>query len=422
MTLRSKNIFPPLSNDEWWEKIKLELKGKDPETVYWKTEEGFTLKPFYTKDDLNTFQDTMSYRNNLLLHSLQHSNSGIGNPIIPLNCEFPTSVLAYLGSEVDKGSNIFYLYTGNTIPSDNEWLVLFSSILQVPHHRFYLSYGLYQNLISRTFDIPASTQPLIHAYKYTLHHAENNYGIDIRFVYEQGGSMCLQLAVLLSGIVDLYEQTEKNKQKLGIFNRDTFTIHLSVSTQLLLEIAKLRAIRILYDLLMRELSVETYPAIHLVAHTANRDQASYDIHNNIIRNTIAALSGIWGGCQEICVLPHIGAQQPVDSFATRIARNIPLLLTHESHVDKVLDPWAGSYHLEIMTDHIINQSWELFHALETEGGTRIAWEKGWLQEQLERFKHASTSHYRQGKKEKIGVSIYSPEDVIIPEEVLTQLF
>lgn len=151
-----------------------------------------------------------------------------------------------------------------------------------------------------------------------------------------------------------------------------------------MEIAKFRAARILWAEILKEFSPKEESSLHafLCAQTCRYNYSAYDPNVNMLRATTEAMSAAIGGCEVISLAPYDSILKTSDSFSLRIARNIQLLMKHESHVDKVVDPSAGSYYLESLTDSITKKAWEIFCEIESAGGFLEAVQKGIIQTKI----------------------------------------
>ncbi|MFK7843920.1 MAG: methylmalonyl-CoA mutase family protein [Rhodothermales bacterium] len=133
----------------------------------------------------------------------------------------------------------------------------------------------------------------------------------------------------------------------------------TTSTSFYLEIARLRAFRLLLSKLICELSpaftsTVSIPFIADVPCDTDVD----DVHSNILRSTTMAMAAVLGGCELVITHPFSGDH--TDASAVRIARNIQLMLKHESHLDHVADPGAGSFYIETLTQKLASEAWTQF--------------------------------------------------------------
>ena len=117
------------------------------------------------------------------------------------------------------------------------------------------------------------------------------------------------------------------------------------------------------------------------------NKTKYDAHVNILRTSTEAMSAVIGGCNSLTVLPYDMAINEPDSFSMRIARNTELILGEEAHFDKYIDPAAGSYYIEKLTDSISQEAWKLFQEIEENGGMLEALKKNAIQGQINEVKN-----------------------------------
>jgi methylmalonyl-CoA mutase len=143
-------------------------------------------------------------------------------------------------------------------------------------------------------------------------------------------------------------------------------ISISIGKSYFVEIAKLRALRILWNNVLQAYGATLAPAEIVVSFT--RDSQDENIHTNMIRAATQTMSAVIGGADRIYVLPANAATGvPSDAFTRRIARNVQHLLQLESYFDKVIDPAAGSYYIEKMTELLAQNAWSQFQRMEKDG-------------------------------------------------------
>ena len=152
----------------------------------------------------------------------------------------------------------------------------------------------------------------------------------------------------------------------------------SVSSNYFLEIAKLRAARMLWANIVKGYEPEKNCAGKMMIHaeTSRWNQSVYDPYVNMLRGTTEAMSAAIGGVHSLEVTPFDRAFEAPTEFAKRIARNVELLLKHESHFDQVVDPAGGSYYIENLTQSIADEAWKLFLEIEEKGGYTEAYKAG----------------------------------------------
>ena len=145
---------------------------------------------------------------------------------------------------------------------------------------------------------------------------------------------------------------------------------MAVSTSFFVDIAKLRALRILWANLLDAYGAGDAPLPLLVAHLARETQAD-DQHTNMIKAGTQSMAAVIGGADRLYVRPaDFFNQEPSSSFTRRIARNVQHILKMESHLDRVGDPGAGSYYIEMLTEKLADAAWREFQELEAKGEFR----------------------------------------------------
>ena len=137
-----------------------------------------------------------------------------------------------------------------------------------------------------------------------------------------------------------------------------------------MEIAKFRAARWLWAEIVAAYNPECKCACKMNAHaqTSEWNMTVYDAHVNLLRSQTEAMSAALAGVDSITVRPFDKTYQTPDDFSERIARNQQLLLKEECHLDKVVDPSAGSYYVEVLTNSLADVAWKLFLEVEDKGG------------------------------------------------------
>ncbi len=182
---------------------------------------------------------------------------------------------------------------------------------------------------------------------------------------------------------------------------------LPVTCDVFVEIAKLRAMRLLWSRVLSYSlgrSAEITPHIH--ARTSPRILTQRDVWVNLLRATTATFAASIGGAQSIECAPFDTALQTPDAFSQRIARNTQVILQEESHLGHVLDPAGGSDTIEHLTEQIANAAWGLFQSIEAQGGLPTALQQGSPQQAISETAHKRLSRIAQRKDLITGVSAF----------------
>jgi methylmalonyl-CoA mutase len=174
------------------------------------------------------------------------------------------------------------------------------------------------------------------------------------------------------------------------------------------EIAKLRAARMLWAKIVKKFNPKNQKSLALRTHcqTSGWSLTEQDPFNNVARTTIEAMAAAFGGTQSL----HTNALDeaialPTD-FSARIARNTQIYLQKETHITKTVDPWAGSFHVEKLTEDIANKAWELITEVEELGGMTKAIEKGIPKRRIEEAAAKKQAKIDSGKDVIVGVNKY----------------
>ena len=167
-----------------------------------------------------------------------------------------------------------------------------------------------------------------------------------------------------------------------VANRIKF--NFGISSNYFMELAKFRAARMLWAQIVKQYNPTCDCACKMKAHaqTSEFNQTIYDAHVNLLRSQTETMSAALAGVDSITVTPFDKPYKESDDFSERIARNQQLLLKEESHLDKIVDPGAGSYYVEKLTVAIAEQAWKIFLETEEKGGFYEALKQGFVQEQV----------------------------------------
>jgi methylmalonyl-CoA mutase len=169
---------------------------------------------------------------------------------------------------------------------------------------------------------------------------------------------------------------------------ERMTLHVAVGSNYFMEIAKIRAARMLWaNVLKAHNAKHTQVFVH--ASTSKWNKSVYDPNVNMLRTTTETMSAALGGADSIHVDAYDDTYKCADEFSARIARNQQIILKEESYFDKIVDPSSGSYYIESLTDAIAQHAWKLFQDVEETGGFTAAFKAGTIQNAI-----AQTAHQR----------------------------
>ena len=196
----------------------------------------------------------------------------------------------------------------------------------------------------------------------------------------------------------------------------------SVSSNYFMEIAKFRAARMLWANIVKGYNPEKNCACKMQIHaeTSKWNQTVYDPYVNMLRGTTEAMSAAIGGVYSLEVTPFDASFENPTEFSRRIARNVELLLKHESHFDQVVDPAGGSYYIENLTQSIAAEAWKLFLEIEEKGGYTEAYKAGFIAERIKASAAAKDKNIATRRQILLGANQYPNFTEVAGKEITAE--
>ncbi|MGB9496055.1 MAG: methylmalonyl-CoA mutase [Azonexus sp.] len=252
---------------------------------------------------------------------------------------------------------------------------------------------------------------------YTAQHMPkfNSISISGYHIQEAGGNQAIELAFTLADGMEYVRTGVASGMDV-----DTFAGRLSffwaVGMNFYLEIAKMRAGRLLWHRIMTGFNAKSPKSMMLRTHsqTSGWSLTEQDPYNNVVRTTIEAMAAVFGGTQSLHTNALDEAIALPTEFSSRIARNTQLIIQEETHITNVVDPWAGSYMMEKLTQDMADKAWGIIQEIEAMGGMTKAVESGWAKMQIETCAADKQARIDSGKDVIVGVNKYklAKEDAI----------
>ncbi|WP_072545959.1 methylmalonyl-CoA mutase small subunit [Mediterranea massiliensis] len=434
--------FSPVTTEQWMEKITADLKGADFEKkLVWRTNEGFKVKPFYRKEDLEGLKTTDALPGEFpyLRGNKKDNNEWLVRQEIRVDDvkEANAKALDILNKGIDslsfhvkaKELNAAYLETlldgicaecvelnfstcqGHVVELANLLVEYFQkkgydlNKLQGSINFDYLNKMVAKgkekgSLVDTAKALIAATAALpeyrvINVNALTL----NNAGA---YIYQELGY------ALAWGNEYMNQLTEAGVPAATVAKKIKF--NFGISSNYFLEIAKFRAGRMLWaDIVnsyLAEGDCKCAAQMKVHAETSSFNLTIFDSYVNLLRTQTEAMSAALAGVDSMTVVPFDKAYETPNDFSERLARNQQLLLKEESHFDKVIDPAAGSYYIENLTVSIAKQAWDLFLAVEDEGGFYAAVKAGKVQEAVNASNKARHEAVAKRKEILLGTNQY----------------
>ena len=408
--------FQAPTTQEWLDKIEVDLKGADfQKKLVWRTNEGFNVQPFYRREDLANLKtpDALPGEFPFVRGNKKDSNEWYVRQNIKVDdpVEANKKALDILNKGIDS---IGFRFGGDMVsPSFIETLLkdIRLDIVEVsyrtcPRHAVELAEILVKYFEKQGYDkekivggvgfdpidkmlqkgkdttpMLAQLPKLVETLKdypnlrCVMVHSDtlNNAGAYI--VQELGYALAWgneYLQELVDAGVDVDTAAKSIKFYMGI------------SENYFMEIAKFRAARLLWAQIVKQYEPKCDCACKMIinASTSTYNQTLFDSYVNLLRSQTEAMSAALGGVHSMVVTPFDAPYEKATDFSERIARNQQLLIKEESHFDRIVDPSAGSYYIEHLTDALAQEAWKIFLKIEDEGGFLEAVKKGIVQDDI----------------------------------------
>ncbi len=251
----------------------------------------------------------------------------------------------------------------------------------------------------------------------------NSISISGYHMQEAGANQALELAFTLADGME-YVKTAVAK---GL-DVDEFAGRLSffwaIGMNFYLEIAKMRAARLLWCRIMKGFDAKSPKSLMLRTHcqTSGWSLTEQDPYNNVVRTTIEAMAAVFGGTQSLHTNSFDEAIALPTEFSSRIARNTQLIIQEETHITNVVDPWAGSYMMESLTQAMADTAWAIIDEVNAQGGMTRAVASGWAKLKIEASAAEKQARIDCGRDVIVGVNKYrldqqAPIDILEVDNV-----
>jgi len=408
--------FQAPTTQEWLDKIEVDLKGADfNKKLVWRTNEGFNVQPFYRREDVLKLKtpDSLPGEFPFVRGNKKDDNTWYIRQDIVANdaAEANKKALDILNKGIDSLG--FYIPGEKVSAAFIETLLdqIFCDIVEVNFHTCQrhalelaqiltayfekkgydkekvvgsIDFDPMKKMVMKgkdTSEVLATAPQLVEALKdYPQFRcicvntvALNNAGAYI--VQELGYALAWgneYLQQLVDAGVDVDLAAKKIKFNMG------------VSENYFMELAKFRAARMLWAQIVKQYEPKCDCACKMCVHavTSEYNQTLFDSYVNLLRSQTEAMSAALAGVHSMVVTPFDVTYEAPTDFSERIARNQQLLLKEECHFNTVVDPGAGSYYVEHLTDSLAVEGWKIFLKVEEEGGFLAAVKAGTIQDDI----------------------------------------
>lgn len=239
----------------------------------------------------------------------------------------------------------------------------------------------------------------------------NSISISGYHMHEAGAPAALEIAYTLADGIEYIRTGLKTGLKIDDF-APRLSFFWGIGMRHFTEIAKMRAARMLWAKMVKQFNPQNQKSLMLRTHsqTSGWSLTEQDPFNNVARTNIEAMAAVFGGTQSLHTNSLDEAIALPTDFSARIARNTQLFLQEEAQLTRTVDPWAGSYHVEKLTDEIAQEAWRLIQEVEELGGMTKAIEAGIPKIRIEEAAAQKQARIDSGNETIVGVNKYVLED------------
>ena len=387
--------FPKASYDDWKVEAVHSLKGKSFDQLTTPTFEGIQLQPLYTEEHLNK---SLNYAE-MISSAKQDSKWMIAQPAVA------TSAHEFLQKTVDQLSRgndmIVYLASTSSFEWSSEELNQLKDLIK--KHPFYFSVENEKDSILEVFSLLSKEElQVVTGYVKGVSVPSVNMLVSTSKIHYAGGTAIHELTGALLSFAKIAENTPDFSSSLAV--------QFSVDTNFFMEIAKLRAFRVLWKAFTSAYGVDE-TNIPLFAETSLRSYSKLDNTVNLLRAGNAAFSAVLGGADALMVYPH-DVLTGSTLTSERIARNVQLVIREETMISKFIDPSSGSYYIESLTSDLVRESWALFIKIQSMEETS---RENYLMDLVHEVQSQRKSALSTRKASLIGTNMYAnPSDIVSP--------
>ncbi len=452
---------------DWLDLASKEMRGGNPDDLTWNTAEGIAVKPLYTQEDLDavehlgtlpgfdpylrgpkatmyagrpwTIRQYAGFSTAEESNAFYRENLAAGQKGLSVAFDLAThrgydsdhprviGDVGKAGVAIDSVEDMKILFDG--IPLDEMSVSMTMNGAVVPILASFIVAGeeqgvsrdklsgtiqndiLKEFMVRNTYIYPPDPSMRIVAdiIEYTSNEMPkfNSISISGYHMQEAGSNLVQELAYTLADGREYVRAALSKGMDVDAF-ADRLSFFFCIGMNFFMEAAKLRAARLLWSKIMTEFEPKDPKSLMLRTHcqTSGVSLQEQDPYNNVVRTAFEAMSAVLGGTQSLHTNSFDEAIALPTETSARIARNTQLILQHETGVTKVIDPLAGSYYVESLTQNLVDEAWKLIEEVEAAGGMTKAVEAGLPKARIEESSAARQARVDKGEEVIVGVNKY----------------
>ena len=411
--------FDPVSSKQWKQKIQFELDGADyNQTLVWNSPEDIQVRPFYHGDEfkgiaaVHTKASQFKICQNIFVHDLAKSNLRAldsierGAESIRFTIHKETVDVAKLLENLPLEKVAIYF---NLTFLSVDFVKKIEAFAQKTKAKIFCNLDPIGQL-AKDGNWFATKEKTNFETLNLLSTATTNVSlisINGGLYQNAGANMVQQIAYSLAHANEYFNRITTINQ--------TIVFEISVGSNYFFEIAKLRALRLLFNLIAKEYNHNL--DCHLLVSPSKRNKTIYDFNVNMLRTTTECMSAILGGADAVANLPYDALYHKDNEFGDRMARNQLLILKHESCFDKVDNPADGSYYIETLTNQLSEKALILFKEIEANGGFLKQLNEGVIKKKIQESANKEQELFDAGKEILLGTNKYPNKKDRMKEEL-----
>lgn len=410
--------FPPVSAKQWKQKIQVDLKGADyNETLVWNSPDGIDVKPFYHPDQSQEAVSVPVPGHWKICEAIFAADAAIANRIAKNALDKGAESLSFTISSEEIEPEVlledvplekFPIYLETNFLS-KDYLDRLHKYLKGKEHKVYLLVDIIGKL-ARTgnwfFNLNQDHQILDDILKGN-YNFRSVISVNLGLYQNAGATIAQQLAYSAAHLNEYLNHYYQGSSAAPLPGQIVFKT--ATGPNYFFEIAKLRALRLLYSSLAREYGLRE--DCHILAEPSKRNKTLYDYNVNMLRTTTESMSAVLGGADSVCNLSYDAIFHKSNAFGNRIARNQLLILKHESYFEKAANPAEGSYYIEELTRSLAEKALDIFKSIENGGGFLKQLKNGIIQKKISQSADREQALFDQQDLILIGTNKYlNPED------------
>lgn len=405
--------FDEVSAKQWKQKIQVDLKGADyNETLVWQSLEGIHVKPFYHQYDFNEpftpIPGNPSHWS--IAQTIFIDDEEIANKLAIDAIDRGAEVIFFTSEKEFDITKVFVSFPFETTPIhlnlkflSESFILKLKQFLSEKKAIVFYNIDLIGNL-ARTgnwYENLKKDHSVLDSI-YDKNSSEEILSIDTTLYQNAGANMVQQLAYALAHANEYLNHLSNWEKGKDTVQNIKITFHVAVGSNYFFEIAKIRALRLLYAALASEYHISEN--CHIVAIPSKRNKTLYDYNVNMLRTTTECMSAILGGANTISNLSYDELYHKSNEFGERIARNQLLILKAESYFDMVSNPADGAYYIESLTHELAEKALTLFKDIEANGGFLSQLKEGTIQRKIKESAQKEQQLFDEGKLVLLGTN------------------